>query len=71
MSGEGGRSPAVAAALIFVGFLALFFVMPPIMIWLAETFSPYLAAAFGVLAVVSFFLIFWLRARHQRRKTDV
>jgi hypothetical protein len=68
MSGEGGRSPAIAAAIIFIGFLALFFAMPPIMIWLAETFSPYVAAVFGVLAVGSFFLIFWLRARHQRSR---
>ncbi|MGW9229478.1 hypothetical protein ACWGPT_01265 [Pseudorhizobium sp. NPDC055634] len=66
MSGERGRSPALAAAIIFLGFLVLFFVMPPIMIWLAETFSPYLAAAFGVLAVASFFAIFWLRGRYQR-----
>lgn len=66
MSGEGGRSPAIAAAIIFGGFLALFFVMPPIMMWLAETLSPYIAAGFGILAVASFFLIFWLRARHQR-----
>ena len=66
MSGERGRSPALAAAIIFLGFLGLFFVMPPIMIWLAETFSPYLAAAFGVLAVASCFAIFWLRGRYQR-----
>ncbi|MCB5204300.1 hypothetical protein LH464_17675 [Neorhizobium sp. T786] len=68
MSDEKKRSPAIAAAIIFVGFLALFFVMPPIMMWLAETFSPYLAAGFGVLAVASFFLVFWLRARHQRQR---
>jgi fucose permease len=68
MNDENKRSPAIAAAIIFVGFLALFFVMPPIMMWLAETFSPYLAAVFGLLAVASFFLIFWLRARYQRRR---
>ena len=68
MSGEDRRSPAIAAAIIFIGFLALFFAMPPIMMWLAEEFSPYLAAAFAVLAVLSFFLIFWLRGRHQGKK---
>lgn len=68
MSDTNKRSPAIAAAIIFLGFLALFFVMPPIMRWLAEEFSPYVAAGFGVLAVASFFVIFWLRARHQRRR---
>ena len=28
--------------------------------------SPWLAAAFGALFVLAFFLIFWLRARYQR-----
>jgi hypothetical protein len=60
------RSPAIAAAVIFVGVGLLFFVMPTIMIWLAQ-FSPWLAAAFGTLAVLSFFLLFWLRARYQRK----
>lgn len=55
----------MAAAVIFFGFLILFFVMPSIMTWLAQ-FSPWLAAGFGTLAVLSFFLIFWLRARSQR-----
>ena len=55
----------VAAAAILFGFLLLFFAMPSIMIWLAD-FSPWLAAGFGTLAVLSFFLIFWLRARQQR-----
>jgi hypothetical protein len=62
-----GKSPAVAAAIIFFGFLLLFFAMPSVMMWLAE-FSPWLAAGFGTLAVLSFFLIFWLRARYQRGK---
>ncbi|MCJ8521392.1 membrane protein implicated in regulation of membrane protease activity [Pseudorhizobium tarimense] len=68
MSGDSRRGPIIAAGLILVGFLALFFVMPPIMLWLAERFSPYAAAVFAVLAVLSFFLIFWLRARHQRKR---
>jgi hypothetical protein len=61
------RSPAFAAAVILVGFLLLFFAMPPIMLWLAE-FSPWLAGAFGIAAVLAFFLIFWLRARYQRNR---
>lgn len=68
MSGGNKRGPIIAAGAILLGFLALFFVMPPIMIWLAERFSPYVAAVFAVLAVLSFFLVFWLRARHQRKR---
>lgn len=67
MSGPNQKSPALAAAIIFFGFLLLFFAMPAIMLWLAD-FSPWLAAAFGTIAVLSFFLIFWLRARHQRKQ---
>ncbi|MFD1746879.1 hypothetical protein ACFSE1_15490 [Rhizobium helianthi] len=65
MNNRSGRSPAIAAAIIFFGFMLLFFAMPAIMLWLAD-FSPWLAAAFGTLAVLSFFLVFWLRAKHQR-----
>lgn len=65
MSGPSGRSPAIAAAIIMIGFMLLFLAMPQIMIWLGG-FSPWLAVAFGLLAVLSFFLVFWLRARHQR-----
>lgn len=61
------RSPVFAAAVIFVGVALLFFVMPNIMLWLAD-YSPWLAAAFGAVAVLSFFLLFWLRGRYQRRK---
>jgi len=67
MSGQGQKSPAIVAAVIFFGFLLLFFAMPAIMLWLAD-FSPWLAAAFGTVAVLSFFAIFWLRARHQRKR---
>ena len=59
------RSPAVAAAVIMLAVGLLFFVMPKIMLWLGD-YSPWLAAAFGALAVMAFFLIFWLRARYQR-----
>ena len=40
--------------------------MPPLMRWLGETFSPYVAFAAAVLFVGAFFAIFWLRARYQR-----
>ncbi|MDO1581913.1 hypothetical protein [Rhizobium oryzicola] len=57
----------IAAAIIMAGFMVLFFVMPGIMLWLAK-FSPWLAAAFGALAVLAFFMVFWLRARYQKRR---
>jgi hypothetical protein len=58
-------SPMIAAGAIILGFGLLFYIMPKIMIWLAG-YSVWLAATFGMLGVLSFFLIFWLRARYQR-----
>ena len=68
MSGtpNGSRATVVAAAIIFVGVGLLFFVMPNIMLWLGG-YSPWLAAAFGTAAVLGFFVLFWLRARYQRK----
>ncbi|MBD8556407.1 hypothetical protein IFT84_18010 [Rhizobium sp. CFBP 8762] len=61
------RSPAWAAAIILliVGFA--FFLLPTIMIDLGQI-SPWLAAVVGTGFVLAFFLIFWLRARYQRRR---
>ena len=64
---EGGRSPAIAAAVIMAGAACVFFLMPKIMLWLGD-YSPWLAAAFATVVVLSFFLVFWLRARYQRGK---
>ena len=61
------RSPALAAGIIMLSVGLLFFLMPKIMLWLGD-YSPWLAAMFGTLAVLAFFLIFWLRARYQRNK---
>ena len=61
------KSQAIAAAIILVGFGLLFFLMPNIMLWLGG-FSPVVAAIFGVLCVLAFFLVFWLRARQQRKE---
>jgi hypothetical protein len=60
------KSPVLPTLIIILGFAFLFFVMPSVMMWLA-TYSIWLAATFGVLSVLSFFALFWLRARHQRR----
>ena len=70
MSEGNGRSkshPAVAAALILAGAGLLFYLMPIIMLWLGG-FSRWLAAGFGIASVLGFFLVFWLRARYQRKQ---
>ncbi|WEX77066.1 hypothetical protein PYH37_005431 [Sinorhizobium numidicum] len=61
------KSAAIAAAIILVVIGIGFFALPSIMLKLGEI-SPWLAAGFAVLFVLGFFLIFWLRARHQRRR---
>lgn len=60
-------SPAIAAAIILAVVGIGFFVLPSIMVRLGDI-SPWLAAGVGALFVLGFFLIFWLRARHQRRR---
>ena len=61
------RSPAIAAAIILVVVGVGFFMLPSIMLWLGDI-SPWLGGVFGVVFVLGFFLIFWLRARHQRKR---
>lgn len=61
------KSPAIAAAIILVVAGLGFFVLPSIMLKLGDI-SPWLAAAFGVIFVLAFFLVFWLRARYQRKR---
>jgi hypothetical protein len=60
------RNALIAAAIILVVIAGLAFMMPTIMLWLAQ-FSPYAAGAFGLLFLFAFFIIFWLRARSQRQ----
>ncbi|MEI3852972.1 MULTISPECIES: hypothetical protein [Ensifer] len=61
------KSPAIAAAIILVVAGLGFFVLPSIMLKLGDI-SPWLATAFGVIFVLAFFLVFWLRARYQRKR---
>ncbi|WVT72792.1 hypothetical protein QM996_14945 [Sinorhizobium chiapasense] len=61
------KSPAIAAAIILVAAGLGFFVLPSIMLKLGDI-SPWLAVAFGVIFVLGFFLLFWLRARYQRKR---
>ncbi|KJF71340.1 hypothetical protein [Agrobacterium arsenijevicii] len=65
--GKRDMSPAIAAVAIIIGFGLVFYIMPKIMLWLGN-YSPWLAAAFGSVVVLCFFLLFWLRARYQRRR---
>lgn len=61
------RSAVIPAAIILLVVGFGFFFLPNIMLRLGDI-SPWLAGAFGILCVLGFFLIFWLRARHQRRR---
>jgi len=68
MSGSGTtRSTALAALAIVLGFGLLFFILPTVTLWLANHYSVWVASIFDAIAVLGFFLIFWLRARYQRR----
>lgn len=60
------RSSAIAAAVILLAAGVVIYFMPMIVIYLSA-FSPFLATAVGAGLVLSFFLVFWLRARYQRR----
>ncbi|MNU08581.1 hypothetical protein D3C72_2546890 [compost metagenome] len=63
------RSSAIAAGIIIVGVAVALMILPRIVLWIGD-YSPVLAAAAGSLIILSFFLIFWLRARYQRRHPD-
>ena len=60
------RKALVAAAVILAGFALVAFFMPTIMLRIGEA-SPVAAGLVAVLFVAAFFLVFWLRARSQRR----
>ena len=67
MAAEPKKSnPALAAAVILIGFGLLAYYLPTIMIALGER-SHVAAAIFGILFVLSFFGIFWLRSRRQNK----
>lgn len=63
------RSSAIAAFVILLGISLALLVMPKVVLWVGG-YSPVLAAALGTLVILAFFLIFWLRARYQRRRGD-
>lgn len=59
------RNAAIAAFLILVGFGAVGYYMPAVMLWLGGV-SPYAGVAAAALFVLAFFGIFWLRSRRQK-----
>ena len=61
-----GRSQAIAAAIILVAAGLVLYFMPTIVLALGS-YSPYLAAGVGACLILAFFVVFWLRARYQRR----
>jgi hypothetical protein len=60
------RSAAIAAGIILVAATVALYLMPNVIVWLGSI-SPWLGTSFGVLVILAFFLVFWLRARYQRR----
>jgi hypothetical protein len=60
------RNAAIAAAVILGGFGLGAFYMPTIMIAVGN-YSTVAAGIVAVAFVAAFFLVFWLRARSQRR----
>ncbi len=66
MSESNNRSSAIAAAIILLVAGTVIYLMPMIVLYLGEI-SPWLATAAGICIILSFFLVFWLRARYQRR----
>ncbi len=61
------KSPFIAAAIIMAVLMGSYFFMPPLLLALAQV-NEYLAYGVGALFIVSFFAIFWLRARYQKRR---
>lgn len=66
MAEPNKSNPAIAAAIILVGFGVLGYFLPRIMLALGER-SQVAAVIFAILFVLGFFAVFWLRARRQKR----
>ena len=64
--GAENRGAIIAAALIILGTVAGWLLMPKIML-LASGGGPLAGVAIAILFMLAFFAVLWLRARHQRR----
>ncbi|TPJ44234.1 hypothetical protein FJ492_13145 [Mesorhizobium sp. B2-5-4] len=60
------RNAAIAAVWIMLLFGIAAFYLPTVMLALGN-YSTVLAGIFGTAFVLAFFLVFWLRARSQRK----
>ncbi|QND68611.1 hypothetical protein HB777_01705 [Mesorhizobium loti] len=60
------RNAVIAAVWIMLLFGIGAYYLPTVMLALGSL-STVLAGAFGVVFVLAFFLVFWLRARNQRK----
>jgi uncharacterized membrane protein YfcA len=60
------RDSAIAALLILFGFGIAAYFLPTLMLFVGER-SPLAAGAIALVFVLTFFLVFWLRARSQSR----
>ena len=63
------KSPFIAAAIIMAVLMGSYFFMPPLLLAIAQV-NEYLAYGVGALFIVSFFAIFWLRARYQKKRDE-
>lgn len=61
------RNAAIAAALIMLVFGVLFYFMPVIMLAVGP-YSHVLAALIAIIFIMAFFIVFWLRARSQKKR---
>jgi Ca2+/Na+ antiporter len=66
LSENNTRSSAIAAAIILLVAGTVLYFMPVIVLYLGDI-SPWLATGVGICIILAFFLVFWLRARYQRR----
>ena len=65
MTRAGVAAIAAAVILLCVGLVIYF--LPTLVLWIGN-YSPVLGFVVGAALLLCFFLIFWLRARYQRRK---
>lgn len=64
---ESPKSALIAAALIMLSVFAALLLVPMLIEWLAQ-YNEWLAYTAGTLTILSFFAVFWLRARYQRKR---
>ncbi len=64
---NSNRNSAIAAAIILAVFGLFAFFLPSLMI-AAANYSMVAAIAIAIIFLLAFFVVFWLRARAQRRR---